>query len=286
MIVLRGFGWVLVALVVAAVSGWLHLSGPFGRSAAKALVNETLSGTFRGELSVESVDALAFGSASVSGFEVRDLDGEVVFFVDRGRLELEPLPLLFGGTVTLRNVVAEGGRLVLRRGRESSVSISEAFGSVEPSGGPSRALDLGWMVAHDLDLQVALTNPTLAFAIDEASVQLVREEGAEIQVDLANVDATMTRPSTIGPTVRVVGASGEVRPKTDQLLALDSGACVGDSPLLVRVRYGRDGPAALTLDHADGGGFFASLVMRVVGLFSDSLEIDERSLPGQHPSCG
>jgi len=287
-IVLRGLGWLVAALVIAAASGWLHLSTSLACEAAKAMVEGPLSDRFRGELTVESVETVAWGHAVVKGFQVRDLDDVAVLSVERGELVFEPLPLLFGGTVTLRDVVAEGGRLVLRPGQERSVSIAEAFASTGPDdGGPSRALDLGWMVAHDLDLRVALTNPALVFHVDAASVQLVREEGGDVEVDLANVDAAMREPSALGASIRIAGASGEVRPGSDPLLSLDSGACLGSHPLRVRVRY-RKGPpraATLTLDYRDGVGFLASVALRVVARFSGTLEIDEEELPGESPDC-
>ena len=289
MIVLRALGWIVASLGIAAGSGWIHGNGSLGCGAAKALVEGPLSDSFRGELSVDSVEAFGFGHAVVKGFEVRDLDDVVVLSVDHGELDFEVLPLLFGGTVTLRNVLAEGGRVLLRPGQERSVSISEAFGSAGPDdGSPSRALDLGWMVAHDVDVRVALTNPALVFSVDAASVQLVREEGAELELDLANVDAVMREPSALGASIRTVGASGQVRPNTAVLLDLDSGACLGSHPLRVHVRYVEGPPksATLTLDYRDGVGFLASLVLRVVARFSGTLEIDEAELPGESPSCG
>ncbi len=288
MIVVRALGWVVVALAIAALSGWVHLSSAMGCEAAKALVEGPLSDRFRGALAVESVDAFGWGRAELKGFEVRDLDGVVVLFVERGELRFEPLPLLFGGTVILRDVVAEGGRLLLRPGQERSVSISEAFASVGPDDGdPSRALDLGWMVAHDIDLRVALTNPALVFSVDAASVQLVREEGAPIELDLANVDAAMREPTALGASIRVAGASGAVRPGSDPMLSLDSGACLGSHPLRVRVRFRRGPPseATLTLDYRDGVGFLASVALRLVARFSGTLEIDEDELPGESPDC-
>jgi len=287
-IVLRGLGWFVAAVVILVASGWLHLPTSLGCAAAKALVNGALSDSFQGELSVDSVDTFAFGHAAVKGFEVRDLDGEVVLSVERGELDFEPLPLLFGGTVTLRDVVAEEGSLILRPGQERSVSISEAFASSGPDdGSPSRALDLGWMVAHDVDVRVALMNPAMVFAVDAASVRIVREKGGEIQVDLANVDAAMRQPSALGASIRVVDASGEVRPNTDVLMDLDSGACLGSHPLRLHVVY-QEGPpkrARLTLDYADGVGFLATVAMRVIGRISGPLEIDESELPGPKPPC-
>ncbi len=251
-------------------------------------MNETLSGAFRGELSVGAVDAFAFGSATVRDFEVRDLDGEVVLHVDRGELELDPLPLLFGGPVIFRNVLAEGGRLVLRPGRESSVSIAEAFDGAGPDdGGPSRALDFGWMVAHDVELRVAVIDRPLVFGVHEASVRVARDEGEPIEVDLASVAALMREPTPLGASVGIVDGSGEVRPDTRELLAVDAGACLGDSPMRVRVRYG-GGPASharLTLDYSDAAGLMTTFVMRFAGVFSSTLEVGEAELPGVMPDC-
>lgn len=288
MIVLRGLGWLVAAIGIALASGWFHLSTPMGCAAAKAIIEGPLSDSLRGQLRVESVEAFGFGHAIVTGFEVRDLDDIAVLSIDRGELNFEALPLLFGGTVTFRDVVAEGGRVLLRPGQERTVSISEAFASPGPDdGSPSRALDLGWMVAHDIVLRVALTNPALVFSVDAASVQLVREEGGEIELDLANVDAAMREPSALGASIRAVGASGRVRPHTDTLLDIDSGACLGSHPLRVQVVF-QEGPpseATLTLDYRDGVGFLASVALRLVARFSGTLEIDEAELPGESPDC-
>lgn len=287
MIVLRALGWIVGALAIGTVSGWTHSNGSLGRAAAEAVVNQTLSGDFAGELSV-TVESFSWGRAVVRDFQVRDLDDQVVLEVERGELDFEPLPLIFDGAIVMRDIVVEGGRLLLRPGQEKSVSLSEAFSSPGPDDGdPSRRLDFGWMVARDFTVRVALTSPTMVFGVYEGSVQVVREEGGEVQVDLANVNGAMHRPSALGASIRIIGASGEIRPNTELLLDLDSGGCLGDHPLRVDVRY-RKGPpssAVLTLDYADGVGFLASVMMRLVARFSDTLEIDEAELPGSKPSC-
>ena len=286
--VLKVLGFLVLAPALLWGSTKLHVPTAMGRAAAKDAINELASSKLRGRLHVDSVDVLREDHIELTGFSAFDLDDVEVLAIGHAVADVDISAAVFGNAIRLSNVQGYDVDVVLRDGKNSKVSISDVFESKNPSqsSGPSRDLDFGWMWAENADLDIRMASRPLGFRIANASVSVTRQGEQPIHIDIRGADGAMTRPSILDIGLRFVGASGRIRPKTDEVLRLNTGACIGNEPMQLRVVY-RPGPpkvARVILDYESGLGFLMSLGFRVGDLISGPLEVDERELPGDPPS--
>ena len=284
-----GLGWLVLTVLTLWGSFVVHFPTRMGADAVEDAVNHLANDALPGTLHIDSVDRLELSKAWVSGFKAIDLDDVTVIEVSKGIVAFDWSALLFESTIRLRDLQGYDGSVVLRDGRHSKVSISDVFSS-EDSDNPTPNkydLDLGWIYAEDVTLDVRMSDRPLVFGVNRASVEVKRFGQDPVQINLRRVAASMHKPSFLGIDISLRNIGGRIRPKTQEVMRIGGGACVGDHGVQVRVIY-KPGPpkvARIIIDYEDGVGFLASLGMRIGDLLSGPLEVDERELPGSPPSC-
>tara|TARA_B100001750_G_scaffold215351_2_gene199281 strand:+ start:1038 stop:2174 length:1137 start_codon:yes stop_codon:yes gene_type:complete len=286
---------VVLFLVLTPLLLWgsakIHVPTAMGRAAAVDAVNVLATEKLMGRLHVDSVDVLREDHVQVSGFAAYDLDDVEVLHADTAKVDFDLSAIFFENTIRLRNLQGYGLKVVLRDGQNSKVSISDVFDSAKSGGqdtssGNSRDIDLGWMWAEDATLSVLMASRPLRFHIGQASVKVERHGDNPVEIDIRRANGSMTEPQFLGIGVRFVGAGGRIRPKTAEVVNLNTGVCIGDEPMQARVIYTPGPPkqARIVLDYESGLGFLMSIGFRIGDIISGPLEVDEREIPGDPPS--
>lgn len=279
--------WPIVGALLLFASVWVHVPTAMGRAAAEDGINHLASDSIPGRLHVDSVDELDLGHAAVSGFAAFDLDDVEVLSVAHGSMRIDLWALVADGVIRIRDMQGYEGSVVVRPGRHHKVSIKDVFSKGRDPGKRGFDLDLGWMWAENIRLAIRMVDRPLTFQIATASASITRRGDAPVAIDLRDVSATMVEPAPLGVDIRMVGAGGRIRPKTDEVVNLDTGVCLGDEALQARIIF-RPGPpkvARVIIDYESGLGFLASLGLRIGDLISEPLEVDERELAGDPPDC-
>lgn len=278
--------WPVVAVALLVASVRVHIPTAMGRAAAEDGINHLASGRMPGRLHVDSVDVLRLDHVEVSGFAAYDLDDVKVISASHGSMRIDPWALLTESVIRIRDMQGYDGGIVVRPGQNHKVSINDVFSS--GGGGQKRFdIDLGWIWAENMRLAIRMVDRPLTFRVATASVKVERRAQSPVQIDLREVNATMVEPAPLGVGIRMVDAGGSMRPNTDEVVNLRTGVCLGEEALQAQIIY-RPGPpkvARVVIDYESGLGFLASAGLRIGGLISGPLEVDERELPGDPPEC-
>lgn len=272
-------GGVLLALLAAPLVLSAYLDSDSGHEALRARLEQHLTDRVLGTVHLEAVDAASFESLAVSGLRIDDSAGDIVVEVAELRASATSWRFLVGSAIELSDVELIGGRIVVRRGERSAVSLLELLPPSTRST-ERRALDTGWMRIRDFRLEV-YGQATVANIRGEISLR--RDDQGPAEIDVRGAHATLERPQPLGARIQIADAALTVRPETSEPLELSSGGCLGGSPVALHFLQSSDS-AVLKIDKEGGLGALARIGLGALGAGA-GVRIVEEELEIEMPEC-